>query len=79
MKTKIFPPDVRPVRSGAYETREVDVETGAARGPWLFSWYDAPHRIWGCGHADAETAWRHPEYEFASQSKQWRGLTEEQK
>lgn len=77
-KTGILPPDVKPVRSGVYETRTVNVETGRVNGPWLFSWFDATDRIWGCGHQDAEAAWRVPDYEFAFQNKQWRGLTEEQ-
>ena len=76
--TPIFPPDVLPVRSGVYFTQSVD-EDGKAFGSWGFSYFDATDRIWGCSHEFVEAAAAYPEFEFAIQTKRWRGLSEESK
>lgn len=76
-QTQTFPPDVLPARSGVYKTRGIDPETGKAEDGWLYSYFDLTDRVWGCAHATAEDAFKSPEYEFAHQTKEWRGLTEE--
>lgn len=77
--TKIFPPDVLPVRSGVYRTKAVDIETGKSLGSWGYSYFDTTSKIWGCAHPDVDSAARVPDYEFALQHKMWRGLAEEPK
>lgn len=76
--TDIFPPDILPARSGVYLTRGVNPEDGV-KTPWAYSYFDATDRIWGCAHETIEMAARSPEYEFAWQTKEWRGLAEEPK
>ena len=71
--TDIFPPETLPVRSGLYLTRTV-YEDGSTDPFWQFSHFDATDRIWGCGHLSTYAAAEAPDYEFASQSKQWRGV-----
>ena len=78
--TPTFPPEILPVRSGLYFTREIDPETGArSEEMFLFSHFDATDRIWGCSAMNRETAIKEPAYEFASQNKEWIGLAEEPK
>lgn len=77
--TNIFPPEILPVRSGVYKTQACDPDTGTPLDAWGFSYFDANDRVWGCRHFDVEQAWRHPDYEFAHQCKQWCGLSEEPK
>lgn len=75
--TKIFPPDVLPMSNGVYKTRGIDPETGNHDDGWLYSYFDSTDRVWGCSHATVEEAFKSPEYEFASQSKEWCHLTGE--
>ncbi len=75
--TPTFPHDVLPVRSGVYRTRSVDPEDGKPIGPWGYSWFDATDRIWGCAEHGPIMAAQNPEYEFAYQTKIWRGLVKE--
>ena len=76
--TETFPPDVLPVHRGVYLTRPVDPETKVCgRDRWLYSFYDSTDKIWGCEAWTPEDATAHPEFEFADQSKEWRGLAEE--
>ncbi|MBU3577537.1 hypothetical protein [Polynucleobacter sp. UK-Kesae-W10] len=78
--TPTFPPDILPVRSGVYFTRELDLDTGERLGEmFMFSYFDATDRIWGCAAGNRESAWKEPGYEFASQNKEWIGLAEEPK
>lgn len=77
--TGVFPPDVLPSRSGVYWTQTLDPETNEPAGEWGFSYFDATDRVWGCAYDDVDSAARGPDYEFASQTKQWLGLTEEVK
>lgn len=77
--TAIFPPETLPVRSGVYKTRPIDPDTGKPTFSWGYSHFDATDRIWGCSHDRVDQAARVPDYEFAHQSKEWRGLTEEAK
>lgn len=78
--TPTFPPEILPVRSGLYFTRELNIETGAPESElFVFSYFDATDRIWGCGSGHAQTAINEPGYEFASQNKEWIGLAEEPK
>lgn len=73
----VFPPSVLPARSGVYKTRQIDPETETVDGDWGFSYFDELDRVWGCTAADPAVAHSHPEYEFASQTKEWCGLDEE--
>lgn len=73
-RTKIFPPDVLPTRSGAYRTCTVDLETGEEAEVWGFSYFDLTDRIWGCTQNNIEDAVTFPEYEFAHQHKKWAEL-----
>jgi hypothetical protein len=78
--TPTFPPEILPVRSGLYFTREISLETGKPESErFLFSYFDATDRIWGCAGFSAHTAITEPSYEFASQNKEWIGLAEEPK
>lgn len=79
MITEIFPPDILPVRSGVYRTQSVDPDSGVAMNPWGYSYFDATDRVWGCVAETAEEAFAKPDYEFAWQTKKWRGLTGETK
>ena len=75
--TPVFPPETLPVRAGAYLTRSLDTVTGKVLSGWGYSYFDATDRIWGCTHERVDQALRVPDYEFAHQHKEWRGLTEE--
>jgi len=76
--TPTFPPEILPVRSGVYFTREIDPDTGKAMTEmFVFSYFDATDRIWGCAAFNRDVAWKEPTYEFASQNKEWIGFTEE--
>lgn len=78
--TPIFHHTVLPVRSGAYKTLAVDPDSGEPiAGEWGYSWFDATDRIWGCACDTPHEAGLNPEYEFAFQTKIWRGLVEEPK
>lgn len=78
--TPTFPPQILPVRSGLYFTREVDPETSKhTHDKFLFSYFDATDRIWGCAAINRNDALSEPCYEFASQNKEWIGLAEEPK
>lgn len=79
--TPTFPPEILPVRGGVYFTRELNPETGEpyAGDQFLFSYFDATDRIWGCAAGNRDVAWQEPNYEFASQNKEWIGLAEEPK
>ena len=78
--TATFPPEILPVRSGAYFTREIDLETGKPLTEgFFFSHFDATDRIWGCSAFNRDVATNEPNYEFASQSKEWIGLAQEPK
>jgi hypothetical protein len=78
--TPVFPPETHPVRRGVYMTREVDVETGEpTHEGWFYSFYDSTDKIWGCSNFSPELATDKPEFEFASQHKEWRGLAQEPK
>lgn len=73
MNTIINSHESRPTQSGVYATREVDVETGEPipGSTWLYSFFDLTDRIWGCSHPDPQMAIAWPEFEYASQSKEW--------
>lgn len=75
--TPVFPPNVLPVRDGVYKTQAINVDTGKTDDSWWYSHYDSSLRIWGCAHFTPERAQSYPEYEFANQNKQWRGLAVE--
>jgi hypothetical protein len=70
-KTDWYPPHIKPVRRGIFETKDA---TGAIR--WK---YWSGYR-WGWGYAlISDTRRSSPLNSFASQNVQWRGLTEEAK
>lgn len=75
--TPVFPHDVLPVRSGVYMTQNVSLDDWLPENDWNFSHYDATDRIWGCGHKTVKDAAKHPDYEFAWSTKQWRGIEQE--
>ena len=75
--TPTFPANILPVRSGVYKTRYVDRDSGKPIGPWGFSWFDITDRLWGCQSDAIDKAAAHLDYEFASQTKLWRGLVTE--
>ena len=78
--TPTFPPEILPARSGVYPTREIDLETGEPTEElFRFSYFDATDRIWGCTAPNRDMAWKEPNFEFASQNKEWIGLAEEPK
>ena len=78
--TPTFPPEIRPVKRGVYITRNIDPETGVCENNrWMYSFYDNTDKIWGCGALTPEQATSHPDFEFAEQNKEWRGLAEEPK
>lgn len=72
--TLTFPEDILPTRRGVYQTR---VMVGSKPSPWQYSFFDETDRIWGCAHDTPEMAEEFPEFEFAVQQKQWRGLAED--
>lgn len=76
--TAIYPHTMLPVRSGVYQTQNVDPEDLLTIGGWGFSYFDATDRIWGCTYTTPSDAFRAPDYEFAYQTKQWRGLSDPQ-
>lgn len=78
-QTPIFPPSVLPVRSGVYATQNIDPEDGLPKDGWAYSWFDLTDCVWGCSAPTPEEAFANPDYEFAWQTKQWRGLTQEAK
>lgn len=62
-KTELFPPDIKPVHVGFYETTFAD-------GGWVYEvrvWFDG--RQW----RDSEKGWA-----LIDQNVSWRGLTKEQ-
>lgn len=75
--TPVFPPNVLPVRDGVYLTQVLDVDSGKPDSSWLYSRYDSALRIWGCSYLTPGMAQSNPDYEFAQQNKQWRGLAAE--
>lgn len=72
--TDIFPEDILPARRGVYQTRSL---LGDDVTPWQFSFFDDTDRIWGCAHSTPGEAEQFPEFEFAVQQKQWRGLAKD--
>lgn len=76
--TKVFPPDILPVRAGVYLTTQIDLETGEPlRNTKGYSLFDTTSNIWGCNYPTVAEAAAKPEFEFAWQHKSWQGLTKE--
>ena len=74
--TPTFPASVLPVRSGVYSTVTIDPDTGKLKDSG-YSYFDATDRIWGCTHLTVDDAAAAPDFEFALQTKMWRGLLED--
>ncbi len=70
--TPVFPANILPVRSGVYATQQIDDDGNL--GASGYSWFDLEYRVWGCQAATIEEAAAHQDYEFANQTKMWRGL-----
>jgi hypothetical protein len=77
--TEVFHHSILPVRNGVYLTQSVDPEDGRILSDWMYSYFDATDRVWGCAAITPAEAHSVPDYEFAWQTKNWRGLTEEAK
>ncbi len=78
--TRVFPPEILPVREGVYLTTQLDPETGEPTCSGIvtgYSFFDLTDRVWGCSHKTVKGAIAHPDFEFAWQHKSWQGLAEE--
>ena len=73
MKTPWYHHKTKPVRTGVYE-----VFIPTKDDPTLYAYFDVYRNMWGYASTSVERA-KHSLSNYATQNKEWRGFTEEQK
>lgn len=71
--TPLYPPNIKPVRSGVYQT-QLTPDAKAAYSHW-----NNGTKHWGWGETNPSLTETYPQGSSAYQNKYWRGLTKETK
>lgn len=72
--TPIFPPEIKPTRSGVYLARSLVMMPFAANKPFvMYSYYDVESDTWSIGRTTLENAFKYKNLTYHN-NKYWQGL-----